>query len=112
MFFLPHHLWNRYELISFTLIASDQAIGSDCSLRTIRSHTLMTSIVEEDYIAAVNLAGDVALDFSGGRGGPVVAGHIPHDWRKANFARHAQRRGATRTEWGTEETGRYADSVT
>ena len=65
----------------------------------------MAAVVEQDDVASANPARDFFFDHACRRGGPVVAGYIPHDGLKAEFARAAQDRGATCTERRTEEVG-------
>lgn len=71
----------------------------------------MTPIVQEDYVAAMNLVSDLALDFGGGWGSPVISGYVPHDWFKPKFAGDAEHGGTTPAEWGTKKIGMLPDCV-
>ena len=71
----------------------------------------MAAIVEEDYVSAADLLAIFSFDHGGWRRVPVVSGHIPHDWFKAQFARDAQGGGAAAAEWRTEEIGVISNRI-
>jgi len=71
----------------------------------------VAAIVEEDYVAPANVAGDLALDCGGGWGVPVVSGYIPHYGLQAYLPSNVENGGAASTEGRTEEIGVLADRV-
>lgn len=104
-------MWNCDEFISFIFVACDQTIGGDHGLGTVGTHIFVAAIVEKDYVAAANFAGDFALDCGGWRGVPVVAGDVPHDWFEREFAGDTEHGGAASAEGWAEEIGVVADGI-
>ena len=86
-------------------------IGGEDGLRAICAYLLVAAVVEKDDFTASDLVGDFFFDDGGGRGVPVVAGYIPHDWVQAEFAGYAEDRGAATSEGRTEEPGAFSDNI-
>src|SRR5580693_472500 len=86
-------------------------IGGDYRLGTVGAHLLMTPIMEQDHVAAANLFCHLALDRRRWGGVPVVTGDVPHDGFEAEFAGHAEGRGAASSEGRAEKIRRLADGV-
>ncbi len=80
-------------------------------MRAVGADLFVASIVEEDDIAAANLPGDLAFDYGGRRGVPVIAGDVPHDRFEVEFAGYAENGGAASAEGRTEEIGMLADGI-
>src|SRR2546429_632551 len=78
-------------------------VGCPDSLGAIGAHDLVVAVVEQDYIAAVDLFCDLAFDYGCRRGVPIVAGYVPHDGLEAQLARNAENgRAACAKRWAEE----------
>jgi len=80
-------------------------------LRAVGAHLFVTAVVEEDYVAAADLAGYFLFDHGAWRSVPVVASDVPHDWSEAQLAGDAEDAGAASSEGGAEEIGMFANCV-
>lgn len=93
------------------LVAGDYAICGDHGLGAVGADLHVTSVVQEDDVAAANVVCDLALDHLGRGRVPVVAGYIPHDRFQAKFAGYAEHGGAAASERRPEETRGFADRI-
>src|SRR5271165_1036707 len=57
-----HHLRNGEKLIAFGFIPRNQMICSDHGICAVRSHLLVSAIMQQDHVAAANLFCNLALD--------------------------------------------------
>jgi hypothetical protein len=106
-----HHVIDGYEFVAFGFIARDHVVGCDYCLRTIRTHLLVATVMEEDHVASANFSGAFLLDLGGRRRIPIVAGDVPHDRLQAHFARDAKYSGTAPTEGWTEQVRVFADGI-
>ena len=86
-------------------------IGGDYRLGTVGAHLLMTSIMEQDHVAAANLFCHLVLDRRCWRRVPVVTGYVPHDRLQAQVAGDAEHGGAASAKGRAEEIGMLADRI-
>lgn len=89
----------------------EEAIGGDNSLGAIRSHLLMASVMEQDYVAATDLPRHLSFDYCRRWRVPVVASHVPHDGLQAEFVGDAQHRGTATSKGWAKEIGMIARRI-
>ena len=100
---LLHHSCHGYKFIAFAFIALNHPIRGDHRLRAVRPHLLVSAVMQQDHIPASNVLGDFLFDHRGRRAVPVVAGDVPQDGFKAEFASNAEYGGAAASEGWAEE---------
>lgn len=86
-------------------------IRGDYCLGAVGAHLFVAAVMEKNYVASVNFAGYLLLDYGRWRGVPIVAGDVPHDWFEAEFAGDAEYGGAASAEGRAEEIGVVADGI-
>src|SRR5436309_1385970 len=107
-----HHLRNRHELIPIRLVACDQAISSDHSLRPVCAEPQMSAIMQENDVSTANLLSHLLFDLLRRRRVPVVASNVPHHRLKPQLSRHAEHFGPPSSKGRTPKGRLHTHRIT